>query len=63
MPALRRRTKRLQQAVWSQNAPADRATAHLNAEPQIGLEHAPVIYTRLAAHGGSIRDRADLHTI
>jgi hypothetical protein len=28
----------------SQSAPPDRATAHLNAEPQIGLEHAPVIY-------------------
>jgi hypothetical protein len=47
----------------SQSAPADRATAHLNAEPQIGLEHAPVICTRVAAHGGSIRDGADLHTI
>ena len=38
--------------------------AHLNAVPQIGLEYAPpVIYTRLVAHGGSIRDGADLHTI
>jgi hypothetical protein len=37
--------------------------AHLNAVPQIGLEDAPVIYTRLVAHGGSIRHGADLHTI